>query len=221
MDLGDVSAAFPWPRSTSMMLLCCGNRHGNVRRAQRSVSNRCHGDASHFSLLLLTNRRSCDNVIKHCKRYCWRSLHCCQQYETRVFMSTVRHFCTILTKFGSSWQISVKLPPNIKFHENPSQLESRQTDVQTNGEDKFIIPFSLFMPAHLIAMPLFSRINASPEGSVRMCIQHSDAGTPRLNSIIPSSELLRGVRWFKTAVSGPSTGPIFKGPEALLLHLNP
>jgi hypothetical protein len=34
---------------------------------------------------------------------------------------------------------------------------------------------------------------------------------PRLNWILPSLGLLRGVRWFKTDVSGLSIGPILKG----------
>jgi hypothetical protein len=32
-----------------------------------------------------------------------------------------------------------------------------------------------------------------------------------LSSILPSSGLLRGVRWFETDVSGLPVGPIFKG----------
>ena len=36
---------------------------------------------------------------------------------------------------------------------------------------------------------------------------------PRLNRILPSAGLLRGVRWFKTDVSGLPIRPIFKGQD--------
>jgi hypothetical protein len=39
-------------------------------------------------------------------------------------------------------------------------------------------------------------------------------GSP--NVILPSSELLRGVRWFETDVSVLPVGPIFKGQAVLL-----
>ena len=44
---------------------------------------------------------------------------------------------------------------------------------------------------------------------------------PRLNLILPSSELLRGVSWCKTDVSVLPTGPIFKGQAVLLLKMGP
>jgi hypothetical protein len=48
---------------------------------------------------------------------------------------------------------------------------------------------------------------------------------PPLNWILPSCELLRGVRWFETDVSGLSFGPIFKGQASLwpawLLKMGP
>ena len=38
---------------------------------------------------------------------------------------------------------------------------------------------------------------------------------PRFDSILPSSELLCGLRWFETDVSGLPVGPIFKGSSSL------
>jgi hypothetical protein len=38
---------------------------------------------------------------------------------------------------------------------------------------------------------------------------------PPLKWILPSSGLLRGIRWFETDVSGPPIGPIFLGSLAL------
>jgi hypothetical protein len=38
---------------------------------------------------------------------------------------------------------------------------------------------------------------------------------PRLNNVIPSSGLLRGVCWFKTDVSGLPISPNFKGHASL------
>ena len=38
---------------------------------------------------------------------------------------------------------------------------------------------------------------------------------PRLNRVLSSYGLLRGVRWFETDVLGPPVGPILKGQAVL------
>lgn len=48
-------------------------------------------------------------------------------------MKGARHFCSILTKFGISLQIFIKVP-STKFHGKPSNGRRANTCVQTDGK---------------------------------------------------------------------------------------
>ena len=55
---------------------------------------------------------------------------------------------------------------------------------------------------------------SEPSGSIKM---HGGADQP-FASILPSSGLLCGMRWFKTDVSGPPIGSVFKGQGLKVLR---
>jgi hypothetical protein len=60
--------------------------------------------------------------------------------ETKNGLRKVVHFCPIVTKFGASPHILVKVP-NIKFNENPSSGSLVDTCGQTDGRDEASKPF--------------------------------------------------------------------------------
>ena len=47
-----------------------------------------------------------------------------------------------------------------------------------------------------------------------LCYKFKDVSEQSIDSILPSSGLLRSVGWLRTDVSGQPIGPIFKGPTA-------